>query len=470
MPNFAKVRSRVRATADEVSPPALANDNIRIAVNYVATDKLVPPRRQLKKHDAKKLALLGASILEHGLLRPILVDSEQNIVAGCAVWMAAKEIGMAEVPVVEVTHLSREQLRIYAIADNQLANISPWNIELLSEEFRELSDISLDLPEGLNLELTGFAASEIDDLVIVRPESDGVDDGALPTRPAVCRAGEIWQLGHHRLICGDALKAETYAALMPGEHAQIVISDPPFNVPVSGHVAGKGKFAEFAQASGEMSSAEFTEFLTTAFGHVANVSIDGSIHYHFMDWRHMREMLDAGAAVYDEHKNLIIWDKGRGAQGAFYRSQHELVFVFKKGKTPHINNFGLGETGRYRTNVQTYAPPSNFARRSDPGQGGHPTIKNVAMFADFMRDCSKRGGIVLDCFGGAGTTLLAAELTGRKARLVEIDPGYCDLTIRLWQEKTGKAAVLAATGESFDALAAERNGVEDSTPENDDAA
>ncbi len=461
MTRLNKVRTRTRAadrlvTVEQVPSP-LASDNIRISVQYVPTEKLILPKRQLKKHDDKKIALLGASILENGLLRPILVDEKLRIVSGSAVWMAAAQIGMTAVPVVQVMHLSEEQLRIYAIADNQMANTSPWNLEILGDEFQDLGIISLGLPEGLKLELSGFSASQIDDMVIgkAEPEPNYVDEA--PTGSSVCRAGEIYELGHHRIICGDALQAQTHEALMQGDRAQMVISDPPYNVQINGHVAGKGKFAEFAQASGEMSSTEFTQFLTTAFSHAADASTDGSIHYHYIDWRHMREMLDAGSDVYDEHKNVIVWDKGRGGQSAFYRSQHELVFVFKKGKAPHINNFGLGETGRFRTNVQCYQPPSNFARKSDPGQGGHPTIKSVAMFADFMRDCSKRGGIILDCFAGAGTTLLAAELTGRKARLIEIDPGYCDLAIRLWQEKTGKQALLVATRESFDALAIVRN-------------
>lgn len=462
MTRLNKVRTRTRAAdrlvAVEQVPAPLANDNIRIAVQYVPTDKLTLPKRQLKKHDDKKIALLGASILENGLLRPILVDEKLRIVSGSAVWMAATHIGMAEVPVVQVAHLSEEQLRIYAIADNQMANTSPWNLEILGDEFRDLGIVSLGLPEGLKLELSGFATSQIDDMIIGKAEPEFSEAEELQVGSSVCRAGEIYELGPHRIICGDALQAQTYVSLMQGNRAQMVISDPPYNVQINGHVAGKGKFAEFAQASGEMTSPEFTQFLTTAFSHTADVSVNGSIHYHFMDWRHMREILDAGCSVYDEHKNLIIWDKGRASLGTFYRSQHELVFVFKKGKAPHINNFSLGDTGRFRTNLQGYPPPSNFARKSDPGQGGHPTIKSVAMFADFMRDCSKRGGIILDCFAGAGTTLLAAELTGRQSRLIEIDPGYCDLAIRLWQEKTGNQAVLAATGESFDVLAERRNG------------
>lgn len=458
MTRLKKVRSRTRSTTNlgaiEQIPSPLANDNVRIAITYVTADKLTLPKRQLKKHDDKKIATLSASIVENGLLRPILVDKNFRIVSGSAVWKAAVHIGMAEVPVVQVTHLSEEQLRIYAIADNQMANTSTFILENLAAEFQELSIISLGLPEGLKLELSGFATSQIDDMIIGKAEHEPTDVDEAPT---VCRAGEIYELGPHRIICGDALQAQTYVSLMQGDRAQMVISDPPYDVKINGNVAGKGKFAEFAQASGEMSSPEFTQFLTTAFSHTGDVSVDGSIHYHFMDWRHMREILDAGCSVYDEHKNVIVWDKGRGGQSSFYRSQHELVFVFKKGKAPHINNFNLGETGRFRTNVQSYPPPSNFARKSDPGQGGHPTIKSVAMFADFMRDCSKRGGIILDCFAGAGTTLLAAELTGRKARLIEIDPGYCDLAIRLWQEKTGKQAVLATTGESFDTLAMLRN-------------
>jgi hypothetical protein len=234
-----------------------------------------------------------------------------------------------------------------------------------------------------------------------------------------------------------------------------VIADSPYNVKINGHVSGTGSFTEFAMASGEMSGAGFTDFLTSAFNHLAHYSIDGSIHFQFMDWRHMGEMLAAGGAAYSELKNLLIWNKGSAGLGTFYRSQHELVFAWKSGAQPHINNFGLGETGRWRSNVLDYPGCAGFRKGRNEDLADHPTVKNLTMIADLIRDRSKRGGIVLDSFG-AGTTLIAAERTGRRGRLIELDPHYCDVTVRRWHKRSGKTATLAATGQTFDEVASAR--------------
>jgi DNA modification methylase len=250
-----------------------------------------------------------------------------------------------------------------------------------------------------------------------------------------------------------------FGQLMAGELAQMVITDPPYNVPIDGHVCGLGKVkhAEFAMASGEMSEAEFESFLSAALGNLAAFSRDGSIHYVFMDWRHIAEILAAGRSAYTELKNLVVWNKDNGGMGAFYRSKHELVFVFKKGRAKHINNFELGQHGRYRTNVWDYAGISSLGDGRAEQLAMHPTVKPVALIADAIRDCSKRGGIVLDAFGGSGTTLIAAEETGRKARLVEIDPRYADVTVRRWQKMTGKQALLDSSGVPFDELEGNRD-------------
>jgi hypothetical protein len=285
------------------------------------------------------------------------------------------------------------------------------------------------------------------------------DDAAAEvdrTEVAVTCAGDMWLLGNHRLLCADARHPMGYERLLGNDRAQMVITDPPYNVPVQGHVCGLGKVhhPEFAMASGEMSEAEFISFLTHVCGNLARFSIDSSIHFICMDWRHMYEMLKAGSAVYSELKNLIVWNKSNGGMGTFYRSKHELVFAFKKGTEPHINNFGLGEHGRYRTNVWDYAGISSMNATRAEELAMHPTVKPVAMIADAVRDCSKRRGVILDAFSGSGTTIIACEETGRWARALEIDRHYVDVAVRRWQATTGKTARLAGTDITFDEAAA----------------
>ena len=265
-------------------------------------------------------------------------------------------------------------------------------------------------------------------------------------------------IGAHRLYCGDALTAETYEALLGENRADLVFSDPPYNVPIAGHVSGLGKarHREFAMASGEMSKDEFTIFLKTALNLMARFSRDGSIHFICMDFRHMAELLEAGSEAYAELKNLCIWDKQSGGMGSLYRSQHELVFVFKSGKVPHVNNVQLGRYGRYRTNIWSYPGLNGFGRRRGESLAAHPTVKPVSLVADAIRDCSKRGDLVLDPFAGSGTTTLAAERTGRRAAAVELDPAYVDLAIQRWERLTGDTALLDGDGRPFSAIAAER--------------
>jgi DNA modification methylase len=238
----------------------------------------------------------------------------------------------------------------------------------------------------------------------------------------------------------------------------MIFTDPPYNVRIDGHVCGSGsiRHREFAMASGEMSAADFTDFLTKTLGEGAGRCRDGAISFVSMDWRHMTELLQAGRSAFSELKNLCVWNKTNGGMGSFYRSKHELIFVFKVGTAPHVNNFGLGDTGRYRTNVWDY-PGVNSQSASRAGDlEMHPTVKPVALIADAIRDCSKRGGIILDMFGGSGTTLIAAERCGRTARMIEYDPGYCDTIIARYEQRTGKHAHHDTSGLSFEDIAVER--------------
>jgi len=320
----------------------------------------------------------------------------------------------------------------------------------LRDHFKALIDIDFDV------ELTGFATGEIDLLLDGNPApaaADPADDltGLELRDPAVSQPGDVWELGRHRLVCGDALQSASYAALLAGERAQMLVTDPPYNVPINGHAMGRGKARrrEFKMAAGEMSEAAFTAFLETFVRQAVATSATGSIHFIFIDWRHLPELLTAARPLYAEWKNLLVWNKSNAGQGSFYRSKHELIAVFKNGTAPHINNFGLGGQGRYRTNVLDYPSVNSLhpARRGELDL--HPTVKPVALVADLIRDCSRRNGVILDPFGGSGTTILASERTGRIARVIELDPLYVDLTIRRWEQITGIAARHAQSGLTF---------------------
>ena len=259
-------------------------------------------------------------------------------------------------------------------------------------------------------------------------------------------------------MCGDARDKAAYDQLLAGAKAEFVFTDPPYNVAIDGHVCGLGRVRhrDFAMGCGEMSEAEFTAFLTAVFGLLAENSIEGSIHQICMDWRHLGEMLGAGRTVYRELKNLCVWNKSNAGMGSFYRSKHELVFVWKSGTAAHINNFELGQHGRHRTNVWDYAGVNSMRAGRLQELAMHPTVKPVGLVADAIKDCSRRAGLVLDPFCGSGTILIAAERTGRKARALEIDPNYVDVAVRRWQAYAGKSAVLSGSGETFETTEARR--------------
>ncbi|WP_264592430.1 site-specific DNA-methyltransferase [Sphingobium sp. B10D3B] len=396
---------------------------------------------------------MARSIETFGFTNPVLIDEADRIIAGHGRVQAAKTLGMTHVPVLLLEGLSDADRRAYIIADNRLAETAGWDRELLGLELADLTQLVPDM----DLSVIGFEAAELEALMngvgpvdIVETPAQGDED----SKPLVTRPGDTWQLGRHRLICGDSTKPETFVALMQDEMAQMVFTDAPYNVPVNGHIGGLGKVKhkEFVMASGEMSQREFTDFLTRVMINLARHSSDGSIHYHCMDWRHMAEMLAAGEEAYASLKNLVVWNKDNGGMGSFYRSKHELIFVFKKGSTAHINNFELGQHGRYRTNVWDYAGVNSMHAQRTEELAMHPTVKPVAMVADAMLDCSRRGGIVLDAFSGSGTTIMAAEETGRAARAVEMDPLYVDVAVRRWQKHTQKQAVLAGSELTFDAI------------------
>jgi hypothetical protein len=239
-----------------------------------------------------------------------------------------------------------------------------------------------------------------------------------------------------------------------------VFTDPPYNVPIDGHASGLGsiRHRDFVMAAGEMGEKEFTTFLTEACSLLASNSVEGSIHFLCMDWRHLRQLLAAGGEVYSELKNICVWVKHNAGMGSFYRSQHELVCVFKHGRGAHRNNVQLGQYGRHRTNVWSYPGVNSFGRGTEEGNllALHPTVKPVAMVADAILDCSARGDIVLVPFMGSGTTVMAAERVGRRCYGMELNPLYVDTTIRRWQAFTGATARQSETGRAFDEVVSEK--------------
>ena len=444
-------RETPRRLRNSVDP--LADKSVRFLT--IASLKFAP--RQLRTHSDKQITQIAASIRQFGFITAVLIDEDNTIISGVGRVRAAERLGMTSVPTLCFTHMTDGEKRAFAIADNKLALSAGWDEELLAIEFAELTELDSDF----TIDITGFDTVEIDRITSPAPTRIDPADTYPPAvdGPAVSRVGDLFELGPHRLVCGNALDGRSYSVLLGNEKAQMVFTDSPFNVPINGHASGNGKIKHrpFVMASGEMSSAEFRAFLTAAMSLLAAHSVDGAVHYHCMDHAHIEDILAAADPVYGKHKNLCIWNKTNAGMGTFYRSKHELVFVFKVGAAPHINNFGLGEGGRYRTNVWDYPGVNTFRTGRAEELAMHPTVKPTALVADAIRDCSNRGGIILDCFGGSGTTLIAAEKTKRSARLIELDPLYCDTIVRRFELFTKKHARHFETGMTFGELQARRH-------------
>jgi len=431
----------------------------KLDIHYTELACLKLDPKNPRTHSKRQIHQIARSIETFGFNVPVLIDAAGKVIAGHGRVLACRELGYKEVPTICLEHLTGPQAQAFMIADNRLTDNSTWDDELLAVSLKELSELDLDFA----LDAIGFEMGEIDlrieQMQVEDMKEDSVE-GPQADAKAVSKFGDLWILGAHRVLCGNALDAADYETLLAGVNekvkANVVFTDPPYNVPIRGHVMGNGKVQhrEFAMACGEMSHQQFTAFLSTVCTRLVEFSTDGSIHYLCMDWRHLTELLAAGAA-YAEFKNLCVWAKDNAGMGSLYRSQHELVLVYKNGKGAHTNNVQLGQFGRYRTNVWKYPGVNSFARST--GEGNllelHPTVKPVTMVADALYDCSMRNDTVLDPFLGSGTTLMAAERTGRKCCGMELDPLYVDTTIRRWQKQTGLKAVHAVTGMAFDAMA-----------------
>jgi DNA modification methylase len=425
----------------------------------ISIDRIKTNPRNARTHSKRQIRKIAESMRRFGVTAPLLVDEHNMLIAGHGRLEAAKLRGLSTVPVIVIRGLSDAKKRALMLADNRIAQDAGWDLERLAEELAELPELLVD--DGLEISVTGFEPAEIDRLSAdfedeSRDPVDDVDVDGLDG-PATTRMGDLWQLGRHRLSCGDARHRDDLAALLGDEKAHMAFLDPPYNVKISG-VVGRGarKHREFTMASGEMDPAAFVAFLGESLSTAAQFSSDGAVHFVCMDWRHIAELVKAGQIAYGAMLNLIAWVKTNAGQGSFYRSQHELIGVFRVGSEPHLNTIELGRYGRDRSNVWRYAGANTFRKGRLEDLCGHPTVKPVAMIADAIKDCTRRDQIVLDTFCGSGATLLAAERVGRQGRGLEIDPAYVDLAIRRWQSFTGRDAVHTASGLTFEEMVADR--------------
>lgn len=432
-----------------------------LSITYRPVADLKPDPKNPRRHSRQQVRKLARSMRKLGFNVPLLVDKDNRVIAGHGRLLACRELGITTVPTISLNHLTPEQAKAFQIADNRLCELGEWDEKLLAEAFKELTFLELELDPELT-ELTGFDAPEIDFRIQSlesreHERADPADEIPAALGPAVSRPGDLWLLERHRLACGSALDPATYQPLLEGAKADVVFTDPPYNVPIQNNVCGNGaiQHREFAMASGEMSTGEFTAFLHKAFRLLVSHTSAGSVHFICMDWRHLGEMVSAGVDAYGGLLNLCVWCKSNGGMGSLYRSQHELVFVFKNGNARHCNNVQLGKFGRNRTNVWQYAGANDFSRNTEEGNllAMHPTVKPVALVADALLDCSRRGEVVLDPFLGSGTTLIAADRVGRSCRGIEMDPLYVDTAIRRWQKLTGGVAINSRDGRSFEEYA-----------------
>jgi DNA modification methylase len=438
---------------------AVNKDGTGLTIRDLPVSRLQVNPQNARIHSKHQVRQIAASIEEFGFTNPVLIDKNDMVVAGHGRVAAAQLLGRSHVPTIRLENLSPDQVRAYVLADNRLAEKAGWDNSILAIELQHL----LTIDAGFDVTITGFEVPEIDLLLTEpndQPDRDDVfevtDDSEAITRP-----GDLWQLDRHSILCGSALQGASYSILMGKQRADVVFTDPPYNVHIDGHASGKGKIRhrDFQMASGEMDEFHFVSFLTTSLGGMARYSKNGSIHFVCMDWRHAGELLEAGNRVHDSLLNLCVWVKNNGGMGSFYRSRHELVFVFRHGKQIHRNNIQLGRFGRNRTNVWEYPAINTFKKHGEEGNllALHPTIKPVAMIADALLDCSARGDAVLDGFLGSGSTLIASERTGRCCYGMELEPVYVDTAIKRWQRHTGDHAILRATGKRFDEIAVERS-------------
>lgn len=435
---------RARLRNDRFPVPWMAEK-----IEFVSIADLVPPNRQTRRHTKKQLRLLAKSFGTVGFIVPLIIEGDNRIVAGHARYLAAQELDIDALPCIRVTHLSDTELRAFQIFDNRISELGEWDKDALALELQSLIDLDISYED------IAFEIPEVDLLIqgsIAQPHDTALDD-APPTqrdKPATSKPGDLWRLGHHRVLCGNSLDPAAIRRLLTGILITCILSDVPYNLAVKSF-SGRGriKHAEFAMASGEMSEEEFLAFLKRYLTLSAERCANGALLYVFVDWRSIEALLQAGRECGLSLINVVTWVKTNAGMGSFYRSQSEFVVVFKNGDAPHTNNIELGRYGRNRSNVWTYEGANSINPERRKELALHPTVKPARLCADAILDCTARGDVIFDGFLGSGTTLIAAEDTGRICYGVEIDPWYVDTIIRRWEEFTGLEAINEATGHTF---------------------
>lgn len=431
------------------------NHKNSLEIVYLKATAIKPSPHAARQHSAAQRRKLKNILRQFGQVVPLPLDATTGtLIDGHAVFDALVELGHDEIAVVQLLNRSEVEVRALRLALNRVAQEAVWDDAKLRGEFEYLISV------GFDLDLSGFETVEIDmALSIDTPtanivEEEALDELALAAGSSAAKPGDVFHLGEHVIGCGDARDTSFIRNLVGAKTVACVFTDPPYNVKIDGFVSGLGKtrHREFAMATGEMSREQFVAFLSATVAAIKPVLVDGAILYLCMDWRHGGELCEAAVQNGLEQKNLCIFVKSNAGMGSFYRSQHELVYVFKHGEGPHQNHFGLGAGGRNRSNVWQYRSVNVFGKDRMDLLGTHPTVKPVAMIADALRDVTRRGEVVLDVFLGSGSTLIAAEETGRVCVGVELDPIYVDAAIRRWQKRTGKDAIHAVTGETFDEI------------------
>ena len=438
-----------------------SNSHLELAgapqIEWALIATIRPNPKNARTHSRKQIRQIAASIRKLGFLNPLIVDEANMILAGHGRLEAARLEGLTHVPIIRFDHLSEAQKRAYVIADNKIAEQAGWNREMLAIELGEL--INLLPVEELDVSITGFETAEIDLLFADVASSQPGPEDVIPPFPktAVTRRGDMWLLGKHRLLCGDAREPKDFDRAMSGALAAAVFCDPPYNLRVRA-IGGRGRVqhSEFAFASGEMTQTQFRNFLSQTLSNGVRVSVEGAVHFVCMDWRHIGALIEVGRELYGDMLNIVAWIKSNAGQGSFYRSQHEFIGVFRVGEESHRNNVELGRFGRNRSNVWTYAGVNTFGKGRKEALAAHPTVKPVALVADALLDCTARGDVALDQFAGSGTTILAAGKVARVAVGIEYEPRYVDVAILRWQRMTKLEAILAGDGRSFEDIASAR--------------
>jgi len=465
-----QTKARIIKPHDDVSlkpsVPMAVRSTLPTGLQYrlemVSPLSLRPSARNVRTHSKKQIRQLAAAIHKFKIITPVIIDDNRQIVAGHARVEAAKELQLTAIPVIRATHLSETEIQAFMLADNKIAANAGWDREKLAVELREL--IELTPIDDFDLSTTGFEVAEIDSILsdFAAPVSALPEDDvpALPSDPAT-RRGDIWLMGKHRLMAGDARSLTDVDRLMGSAFAAAVFTDPPFNLRIKSIGSrGRTRHNEFAFASGEMSSPEYRAFLTQTIGNCVRVSQVGALHFICIDWRHVDDVIAVGRSLYGSMINLIVWVKNNGGMGSFYRSAHELICAFRVGEAPHKNNVELGRFGRSRTNVWHYPGVNSFGKDRAEALASHPTVKPVALVADAVLDCTAPGDVVLDLFAGSGTLFLATEKVGRIGYGLEYEPRYVDVAIKRWQRVTKRDAILGGDGRTFDEIAERRGGAE----------